>query len=30
LRRPDLVRKLDLDSEQRKMLDEFLKEQGQA
>lgn len=29
LRRPDLVRKLDLDSEQRKLLDEFLKEEGQ-
>jgi len=30
LRRPDLVRKLDLDSEQRALLDEFLKEQGQV
>ncbi len=28
LRRPDLVRKLNLDGEQRKLLDEFLKEQG--
>jgi tRNA (guanine37-N1)-methyltransferase len=28
LRRPDLVRKLELDGEQRKLLDEFLKEQG--
>jgi len=28
LRRPDLVRKLSLDGEQRKLLDEFLKEQG--
>jgi tRNA (guanine37-N1)-methyltransferase len=30
LRRPDLVRKLDLDKEQRKLLDEFLKEQGRS
>ena len=30
MRRPDLVKKLDLDTEQRKLLDEFLKEQGQA
>ena len=30
LRRPDLVKKLDLDSEQQKLLDEFLKEQGLA
>lgn len=29
LRRPDMVRKLNLDIEQRKLLDEFLKEQGQ-
>ncbi len=29
LRRPDLVKKLDLDGEQRKLLDEFLKEQGE-
>ena len=29
LRRPDLVRKLELDHEQRKLLDEFLNEQGQ-
>jgi tRNA (guanine37-N1)-methyltransferase len=29
LRRPDMVRKLTLDIEQRKLLDEFLKEQGQ-
>lgn len=29
LRRPDLVEKLNLDHEQRKLLDEFLKEQGQ-
>lgn len=28
LRRPDLVRKLNLDREQQKLLDEFLKEQG--
>jgi tRNA (guanine37-N1)-methyltransferase len=28
LRRPDLVRKVELDGEQRKLLDEFLKEQG--
>ena len=28
LRRPDLVKKLDLDREQRKLLDEFLKERG--
>jgi tRNA (guanine37-N1)-methyltransferase len=28
LRRPDLVRKLELDHEQRKLLDEFLHEQG--
>lgn len=28
LRRPDLVKKLNLDREQRKLLDEFLKEQG--
>ena len=28
LRRPDLVKKLNLDHEQRKLLDEFLKEQG--
>jgi tRNA (guanine37-N1)-methyltransferase len=28
LRRPDLVRKLELDHEQRKLLDEFLNEQG--
>jgi len=28
LRRPDLIRKLNLDREQRKLLDEFLKEQG--
>ena len=28
LRRPDLVKKLNLDQEQRKLLDEFLKEQG--
>jgi len=28
LRRPDLVKKMNLDSEQRKLLDEFLKEQG--
>ena len=27
LRRPDLLEKLDLDSEQRALLDEFLKEQ---
>ena len=27
LRRPDLVRKLKLDSEQKRLLDEFLKEQ---
>ncbi len=27
LRRPDLLRKMDLDEEQRKLLDEFLKEQ---
>jgi len=30
LRRPDLVKRLDLDDEQRKLLDEFLKEQGPA
>ena len=30
LRRPDLVKKLDLDREQQKLLDEFLKEQGSA
>jgi tRNA (guanine37-N1)-methyltransferase len=30
LRRPDLVEKLKLDSEQQQLLDEFLKEQGQA
>ena len=30
LRRPDLVKKLNLDQEQRELLDEFLKEQGQA
>jgi tRNA (guanine37-N1)-methyltransferase len=30
LRRPDLLEKLDLDSEQRKLLDEFLNEHGQA
>jgi tRNA (guanine37-N1)-methyltransferase len=29
LRRPDLVEKLELDSEQRELLDEFLKEQGE-
>jgi tRNA (guanine37-N1)-methyltransferase len=29
LRRPDLVAKLELDSEQRELLDEFLKEQGE-
>ena len=29
LRRPDLVKKLDLDREQRTLLDEFLKEQGE-
>jgi tRNA (guanine37-N1)-methyltransferase len=29
LRRPDLLKKLNLDQEQRKLLDEFLKEQGQ-
>jgi tRNA (guanine37-N1)-methyltransferase len=29
LRRPELVKKLDLDIEQRKLLDEFLKEQGE-
>jgi tRNA (guanine37-N1)-methyltransferase len=29
LRRPDLVKKMKLDSEQRKLLDEFLKEQGE-
>ena len=29
MRRPDLVKKLDLDREQRKLLDEFLKEQGE-
>ena len=29
LRRPDLVKKLNLDQEQRRLLDEFLKEQGQ-
>ena len=29
LRRPELVEKLNLDHEQRKLLDEFLKEQGQ-
>ena len=28
LRRPDLVKKLNLDKEQRKLLDEFLNEQG--
>jgi tRNA (guanine37-N1)-methyltransferase len=28
LRRPDLVKKLSLDTEQRKLLDEFLNEQG--
>lgn len=30
LRRPDLVEKLNLDQEQRKLLDEYLKEQGEA
>jgi tRNA (guanine37-N1)-methyltransferase len=30
LRRPELVKRLDLDDEQRKLLDEFLKEQGPA
>ena len=30
LRRPELVEKLDLDKEQRKLLDEFLKEQGRS
>ena len=30
LRRPDLVKKLDLDREQRELLDEFLKEQGRS
>ena len=30
LRRPDLIEKLDLDREQRQLLDEFLKEQGTA
>jgi len=30
LRRPGLVKRLDLDDEQRKLLDEFLKEQGPA
>jgi tRNA (guanine37-N1)-methyltransferase len=30
LRRPDLVRKLNLDKEQRMLLDEFLKEQGRT
>jgi tRNA (guanine37-N1)-methyltransferase len=30
LRRPDLVKRLDLDTEQRKLLDEFLKEQGRT
>jgi tRNA (guanine37-N1)-methyltransferase len=30
LRRPDLVKKLNLDKEQRKLLDEFLKEHGHA
>ena len=29
LRRPDLVRKMSLDREQLKLLDEFLKEQGE-
>ena len=29
LRRPDLVKKVDLDREQRELLDEFLKEQGE-
>ena len=29
LRRPDLVKKMELDKEQRKLLDEFLKEQGE-
>jgi len=29
LRRPDLLDKLNLDQEQRELLDEFLKEQGQ-
>jgi tRNA (guanine37-N1)-methyltransferase len=29
LRRPELVKKLNLDQEQRRLLDEFLKEQGQ-
>jgi len=29
LRRPDLVKKLKLDHEQQKLLDEFLKEQGE-
>jgi tRNA (guanine37-N1)-methyltransferase len=28
LRRPDLVKKLNVDHEQRKLLDEYLKEQG--
>jgi tRNA (guanine37-N1)-methyltransferase len=30
LRRPDLVKKLQLSQEQRLLLDEFLKEQGQV
>ena len=30
LRRPDMVRKLELSSDQQKLLDEFLKEQGQV
>ena len=30
LRRPDLVEKLNLDKEQRKLLDEYLKEHGHA
>jgi tRNA (guanine37-N1)-methyltransferase len=30
VRRPDLVARLDLDREQRQLLDEFLKEQGRA
>jgi tRNA (guanine37-N1)-methyltransferase len=30
LRRPDLVKKLELNDEQRKLLDEFLKEQGRS
>ena len=30
LRRPDLLKRVNLDDEQRKLLDEFLKEQGQA